>query len=92
MQLSQACPIATDHRMVTMELLLHFPDSRPGIPSVVFDYPKADWEGLINHLLDEDLSFCQELEDVDAIWASIKLAVTSAMETFIPKVRIHRRT
>ena len=58
---------------------------------MVYDYPKANWEGLCNHLLDsEDLDLCLELDDVEEIWAVFKLTVSEAMSLYIPKVRIKK--
>lgn len=79
-------PIRTDH-MVTFELHLSSEPTRCRVPVVTFNYPKADWEGLSNNLLDVDWSFCRELGDVESIWA-FKIAIVSAMDRFIPKVML----
>jgi len=37
--------------------------------AVVFDYSKADWEGLNNYLLDCNSEVCYESDNVEEIWA-----------------------
>ena len=59
--------------------------------TVVFDYSKADWEGLCNYLLDQDISRCYENKDVELIWCKIEQTVALAMNIYIPKVRLRRR-
>ena len=59
-------------------------------PAVVFDYTKADWSGLSDYLLNQDFSMCYEEINVERIWAFFKNIIMSAMELFIPKVRLRR--
>ena len=87
------CPLSTDHFMLSFgfqgeaSLLQRF--SCP-TSTVVFDYSKADWEGLCNYILDQDFSRCYENKDVELIWCTIKQAVELAMNIYIPKVRQRR--
>lgn len=73
-------PVNTDHYMVSMEI--QFNSSTPSSRS-----PVVVWDGLVSILLDEDWGLCYEQEDMETIWASIKIAVISAMDRFIPKVK-----
>lgn len=41
---------------------------------VIFVFKKADWEGLCNYIMDEDLALL-DLEDVEDVWAAIKMTV-----------------
>lgn len=59
-------------------------------PVFVFEYPKADWDGLCNYLMDCDFSLCYEESDVEAIWSVLKRMVTSAMHLFIPRVQLRK--
>ena len=54
----------------------------------VFDFPKADMEGLHSYLKTTDFSVCFQSIDVDTVWSTLKLLILNAMELFIPKVRL----
>ena len=56
----------------------------------VFDFPKADYEGLCSFLLDADFSTCLQSEDVEFVWSSLKNMIYTGMNLFIPKVRLRR--
>ena len=84
-------PILTDHFMVSYQCRAS--ESRNGNcrhSTLVYDFPKADWTGLCNHLLNEDFSVCLELNDVELIWATIKTIITSDMTFYIPKIRLKK--
>ena len=73
--------------LVQNSLLQYFPCVTP---AVVFDYSKANWEGLCNYLLDQDFGICCEDKDVEQIWCKIKQVVILAMNIYIPKVRLRK--
>ncbi len=81
-------PFPTDHYLISCGIRLCPVNPSPNSPAMVFDYPKADWNGLSNHLLNQDFSMCYEEVNADIIWAWFKNIVLSAMELFIPKVRL----
>lgn len=81
-------PLSSDHFRVSFRVNTQHCISVEGDCSLVYDYPKADWEGLCNFLMDGDLDSCLELVDVEEVWAFIRLSVTSAMYQFIPRVKI----
>lgn len=56
----------------------------------VFDYSKPNWTSLYNFLLDVDFSVCLEEDDVDVIWLLFRNIVSSAMQRFIPVVKMRR--
>lgn len=51
-----------------------------------FDYCKANFEGLCNHLL--DLSDCFILDSVENVQTKIRHAILSAMHIYFPKVKL----
>ena len=66
-------PILTDHSMVSYQCRVS--ESGGGNcrdSTVVYNFPKADWTGLCNHLLKEDFSICHALNDFELIWVTIK--------------------
>lgn len=88
------CPLHSDHFMITFDIScteggLDPPSCLPS--TIVFDYSKADWEGLCNYLLDQDFSLCYEESDVEIVWSVIKTIVVAGMDNFIPKVRLQNQ-
>ena len=61
-------PILTDHFLVSYQCRVS--ESGGGNcrdSTIVYDFPKANWTGLCNHLLKEDFSLCHVLNDVELI-------------------------
>ena len=79
-------PVKSDHLMISFSLLAKPKGIPRSKPRIVFDYSKADWSGLCDHLLDSDFSLCYEKDDVEIIWSVFKQIVISAMQLFIPMV------
>ena len=79
------------HYGITFEILsqpaLH---SSCTVPKYVYDFPKANYNGILSYLLDFDYSLCMKSQDTDFIWATIKNSIHNAMDNFIPKVRLRR--
>ena len=59
--------------------------SRRHSPLSVFDYSKADYEGLCNYLLDIDYSLCLQSGSIEYVWSYLKGVILSGMNMFIPK-------
>ena len=66
--------------------------SRPSLnlisPRYVYDYSKADWDGLSFYLLDYAFNFIFNLNDVETCWMSLKQSLLTAMSLFVPKVKL----
>ena len=55
----------------------------------VFNFLKANYEGMASHLLEIDFfSPCLISSDIDFIWNFIKASIAEATEIYIPKIRI----
>ena len=54
----------------------------------MFDFPKANLDGLCEFLLEFDFDSSFTSDDVEGIWSTIKQAIHEGMHLFIPKVRI----
>lgn len=82
--------IPTDHFVITFQLsqTLHQPPVTT--PIYVFDFPKANYDGILSYLFDFDYSQCLLSQDVESIWCTIKNSIYNAMTMFIPKVRLRR--
>ena len=76
--------LPTDHLTVSFNIQ-HTVQSRQRSKSTyVFDYSKANFEGLCNHLLESDFSDCYILDNVEYVWTKIKQTILSAMHcTFL---------
>ena len=85
---SQPNSMQTDHFIITFLI----PKSAPPPPQVasqyVFDFRKANYQGLCDYLLDIDFSHLYSSTDVEFIWSSLKNIIYIGMDIFIPKVRL----
>ena len=54
----------------------------------IFNYSKADIDGLVSHMADVNLNHCLSLLDADQIWLEIKREICEACQVFVPQVRI----
>ena len=79
--------IASDHLIVLFELncSIH-PHKSPS--RYVYDYSKADFNGLNDYLLKVDFSTCFNCRDVDVIWNHLKSVIIDACTIYIPKVKL----
>ena len=79
----------SDHFVIRFQLSqpLHQPVTTP---TYVFDFPKANYDGILSYLFDLDYSQCLQSQDVESIWCMIKNSIYNAMDLFIPKVRLRR--
>lgn len=90
----QDCCLSSDHFLLSFSVAFTMPTSHHKHPlCYVYDYSKADWEGLLNHLLDTDFSALYTTKDVDAAWSLLRDTITNATNRYIPKVciRSHQR-
>ena len=55
----------------------------------LYDYSKADYNGLNNFLSSIDFSVCEQFTDIESIWSFIKDSILDGINTNIPKVRIN---
>ncbi len=60
-------------------------------PLFAYDYPKADWPGLCDYLLDIDFNACYESTGVEEIWSFIRVNIETGINLFIPKVHLRKR-
>ena len=57
-------------------------------PHFVWNYSKADLEGLQSYLFDRNFDACLQLEDVNDIWSHIKKHIYGACQLFVPRVKV----
>ena len=80
----------SDHFVITFIIPESAPPPAQVASQYVFDFPKADYQGLCDYLLDIDFSHLFSLTDVEFIWSSLKNAIYTGMDIFIPKVRLKK--
>ena len=89
--ISQFC---SDHLMITFNYSHRSsPPNSQQLPRgnsnhFVFDFPKANMEGLCSYLETTDFSVCFQSCDVDTVCSTLKLLILNAMELFILKGRL----
>ena len=84
-------PTISDHHLVSFSLMhsRYSPAQSPHVPLHKWNYSKADFDGLISHLLDNsDLDNCLQLDGVNIIWSHIKTNLLSARKLYVPTVQV----
>lgn len=59
--------------------------------SLVFDYTKADFEGMCSFLQDFDFSDFLQSDDVEDLWQDLKSILWEAINLYVPQARIHNK-
>ena len=80
----------SDHNLITFDLAHCCLPQSFVIPQYVFDFPKADYEGLCSFLIDYDFSLLLSSNNVEFIWCFLKNSIHTAMNFYIPKVRLRK--
>jgi hypothetical protein len=81
----------SDHLAISFDLPCSVPTVSVSKPGYVFDYCKADFDGLCSFLLDSNYSAIFDSSDIEFIWFIIKSIIYEAMSLFIPKILVKRR-
>lgn len=86
-------PSFSDHYIISFSISCSTNKRPRSQPKFVFDYSKADYEGLCSYLLDVDFSCCLNSSEIETVWLVFYDIVKYAMNIFIPKVRLrsHQR-
>ena len=89
----QGLSIQSDHFILSFSIAKSRPSPNLISPRYVYDYSKADWDGLSSYLLDYDFDSIFHLSDVETCWMSLKQSLLTAMSLFVPKVKLwaHQR-
>ena len=79
--------LTSDHYIIilSIEQSIH---KRAKINTVKFDYNHANWDDINLFLYHYDFTLALSSNNTEFIWSYIKVAITSAMNLFIPKVSI----
>ena len=81
-------PIPSDHFVISFCLQATvLPTSRSN-PRFVYNYRQADFNRLVDYILDCNFQPCLSSDDLEFVWSFIKSTIYEAMDLFIPKVKI----
>lgn len=80
--------INSDHFNISFSVDLSLNVAPKNKPKLVFDYPKANLEGLSNYLMDIDFSQSLTSNNIEQVWSFIKQSILDALLLFIPKVKL----
>lgn len=83
---SDPLPLASDHFPIFLDITNN--TLKKCIPSTreVYNYRKTDIRGLVDYLMDLDLSFSYCLADVESLWLSLRSIISRSVNLFTPKV------
>ena len=81
----------SDHFAISFDYSCHTSSSVESIPGYVFDFCKADYNGISSFLLDIDFGAVFESTNIEFIWFFIKSVIYQAMSLYIPKMLLKRR-
>ena len=89
----QGLSIQTDHFILSFSIAKSRPSTNLISPRYVYDYSKADWDGLSSYLLDYNFDSIFHFNDVETCWMSLKQSLLTAMSLFVPKLKLraHQR-
>ena len=82
----------SDHFPISLSICALLPKLKVvSSPQRCLNFSKADYEGMVDFLLDWDFSVCLDSSDVDVIWSHIQFAIRSAIHKFVPLCTTTRR-
>ena len=64
------------------------PLSKKPESTFIFDYSRANYEGLCDYLFDSDLNSCLQSNSIEQIWSFLKETIHRGLHLFIPTVRV----
>ena len=83
---------SSDHFPISLSICALLPKLKVvSSPQRCLNFSKADYEGMVDFLLDWDFSVCLDSSDVDVIWSHIQFAICSAIHKFVPLCTTTRR-
>ena len=80
------CQLASDHLGVQFDIKTL--TKRERVPRYVYDFKKADFEGLRRSISVTQLDIGYDENDIDQSWESWRDLFLNAVESFIPKIRL----
>ena len=83
----------SDHYVInfSITLLSSFSCPQDSPPSYFLNYKKANYSDMCDFLLDWDFGECYQSSDVEVIWSSIKHAIHTAIDKYVPLSHIPSR-
>ena len=83
---SSTCINISDHHLISFHLSNTRFSSFSSPPRFIWNYSKANLDGLHSHLFNSNLDVCLQSDGVNIIWNHIKDHISAACHLFVPKV------
>ena len=81
-------PTYSEHHLISLHLLNSSIPSNPTTTRFVWNYSKADLEGLQHYLFDSNLHTCLQSKNVNDIGSVIKQHISDVCQLFVPRVKV----
>ena len=82
-------PVQSDHFLVNFSMSISEQSLSNITLHYVYDYSKADFEGLDAYIFNSNLLECLTSQYVEYVWSKIFSTLSDAMDIYIPKFRLH---
>jgi hypothetical protein len=86
---SQNCPVS-DHFPISFTVpmsIKHFVHPTSNLPTMFYDFSKADYSSICSFLLEYDFSQLYQSTNIESIWALLKEAIYQSISLFTPFVK-----
>ena len=88
------CGLSSDHYLIHFTFLVDHPSTVPHkVHKSVYDYSKANWDGLLLFLQSQDYTDYFNTSNVEILWSFLKHLIYQALSMFVPRITIkaHQR-
>ena len=89
-------PFSTsDHEMVEFSLIVAQHEISNAEPRIMYDYDNADFDGIVQYLSNDCFLSSPNIElgeSVDQVWDKFSRPITDAIQSFVPKRVVHKRS
>ena len=81
----------SDHFLISFCMKYQTPSVQGNKVHYAFDFSKADFDGLLQYLLDSDFTDCFLSDSIEHVWSVIKNLILHGMHLHIPTVKIRKQ-
>ena len=80
----------SDHFLISFCMKYQTPSVQGNKVLYLLDFSKADFDGLLQYLLDSDFTDCFLSDSIDHVWSVIKNLILNSMHLHIPTVKLRK--
>ena len=81
----------SDHFLISFCMKYQTPSVQGNKVHYAFDFSKADFDGLLQYLLDSDFTECFLSDSIEYVWSVIKNLILNGMHLHIPTVKLRKQ-